>query len=160
MPNYCFNGFSIIGNDQEEIDRFHDFILASGRPFDFNLFIPAPADADEQSRFKTNVTDEGTEIVDFYDWYVDNWGTDVRNACDVEIYVYRPNVLYINFETAWSPPLGVFEKMGQMFPTLAFTGCYDEPDMGINGSWETRNGNFVYVDLPYSVDEDEDEVQR
>ena len=49
-----------------------------------------------------------------------NW-----NACDFYLSKDEPTCLECFFNTAWSPPEPVWEKLGEMFPTLTFelSGC-------------------------------------
>lgn len=49
----------------------------------------------------------------WYDWARDNWGTK-WNACDTYYDANLPTV--VEFNTAWSAPVPIFEKMCAMFP--------------------------------------------
>ena len=69
----------------------------------------------------------------WYHWCIDNWGTkwepdmlDVDGDQDSEM-------LEITFNTAWSPPQGVVEKMREKYPKLTFQCFYDEPGCEIAG---------------------------
>jgi len=57
------------------------------------------------------------------DWCAANWGTD-RIAFEVEIDASTADLGYvvIKFETAWSPPVRILERLQEMFPDIAF-GC-------------------------------------
>ena len=43
------------------------------------------------------------------------------------------DTLEIEFQTAWSPPEGVVEKLREKFPELTFQCFYDEPGCEIAG---------------------------
>jgi hypothetical protein len=59
-----------------------------------------------------------------YDWRVEHWGTK-WNAHDFHVTVDAPGCYEFHFETAWGPPVPVWEKMAKMFPALEFSlsGC-------------------------------------
>ena len=51
----------------------------------------------------------------------------------VGIDVQDYDTLEISFNTAWSPPEGVVEKLREKFPELSFQCFYDEPGCEIAG---------------------------
>jgi hypothetical protein len=55
------------------------------------------------------------------DWSYANWSTN-RNASDVELDDSTADLGYvvIKFETAWSPPVRILERLEEMFPDIAF----------------------------------------
>jgi Ferredoxin-like domain in Api92-like protein len=66
-----------------------------------------------------------TGFPDWYEWSVENWGTK-WNAYHLKIdRSERPLEFY--FDTAWSFPVPVFEKIAAAFPQLSFRcTCFDE----------------------------------
>jgi hypothetical protein len=50
---------------------------------------------------------------DWYDWSVQNWGTK-WNAYSFELVSEDSNTLNVQFDTAWSPPDPIFEKLQEM----------------------------------------------
>jgi hypothetical protein len=52
----------------------------------------------------------------------------------------------VQFDTAWSFPFRIFEKLVADFPTLDFEGSAEEPNMDIFISFEGRNGEFTCED--------------
>lgn len=55
-------------------------------------------------------------VIDWYEWNIANWGTK-WNACRQEIEVTKSGnsaVLEITFDTAWSPPIPVIEKIFEL----------------------------------------------
>lgn len=69
--------------------------------------------------------------VNWYDWRCDNWGTK-WNACDVYCDWFSDNELFYEFNTAWSAPYGVFEKIAEDYPDISFDVLYADEDVGSN----------------------------
>ena len=61
-------------------------------------------------------------------WCVNNWGTK-WDIGDVGIDYQDSEILELEFETAWSPPEGIMEKLREKYPELSFQCFYDEPGM-------------------------------
>jgi hypothetical protein len=90
------------------------------------------------------------------DWYNFNnreWGTkwDVGVSEDNEYpdtYMEGPtpngenSVVYYNFNTAWSRPLGAMQKLSAQYPTLLFTLSYEE-ETGWGGEMEFLRGEII-----------------
>jgi hypothetical protein len=75
---------------------------------------------------------------DWYGWCVNHWGTK-WNAMEVSLGNYS-----IEFETAWSAPIPVIEKLAELFPTVTFTHTWADEDLGNNcGEVVYSNGNAV-----------------
>jgi hypothetical protein len=69
---------------------------------------------------------EQTGCYDWYDWSVENWGSK-WNSYRFEIKYEDNDQLSFHFDTAWSFPTPIFEKLAGMFPTLRFDcACFDE----------------------------------
>jgi hypothetical protein len=62
----------------------------------------------------------------WYEWCNATWGTK-WNAYELEIVTDEAQMLVLRFQTAWSTPAPVFEKLALMYPDLTFTtDSYDE----------------------------------
>ena len=68
----------------------------------------------------------------WYHWCIDNWGTKWEPDIN-EIGYEDSEILELTFNTAWSPPQGVVEKMREKYPKLTFQCFYDEPGCEIAG---------------------------
>lgn len=117
MPNWMRTALEVSGN-QKLREKFFNAIgqgLESEQPIDFEKIIPPPDNLfrgnignDEEKYCKDN------NLPNWYDWNRENWGTK-WNAAYGEI---RPSkqgdstVLF--FETAWSLPLPILEKIEHM----------------------------------------------
>jgi hypothetical protein len=62
------------------------------------------------------------------DWATANWGT--KYACDFEVITDEPGCFEFRFDTPWSLPEPIYEKLGPMFPDLTFEFSAVEFGMG------------------------------
>lgn len=80
-------------------------------------------DVEEQGRLRLRTILE-TGYADWYSWSIANWGTK-WNSYRFALIAEDP--LEFTFETAWSFPTPVFEKVANVFPSLVFEcRCFDE----------------------------------
>ena len=113
MPNWCQNEVRVIGN-AEKVKEFMDFVKSDEQDFDFEKIIPLPNG--EWDR----------------EWCIEKWDTK-WNACRVVKDFdpqYEDQVEY-TFDTAWSPPEGIFKKLKEKFVS-------NEKDSGLYISWFYR----------------------
>jgi hypothetical protein len=96
------------------------------------------ATADE---WKTNIEKYGAP--NWYEWHRQHWGTK-WNAYDAEVTDNGDGSLHVQFDTAWSFPFPIFERLVGDFPTLNFEGSAEEPGMDIFITFEGRNGKFTW----------------
>mgnify|MGYP003116921855 FL=1 len=66
----------------------------------------------------------------WYDWQVNHWGTKWDIKGDVGINDIDDETCSLVFQTAWSPPEPIVDKLQEMFPDLTFYGGY------IGEGWE------------------------
>lgn len=137
MPNYCQNIAHITHPDPKMIERAK-LAIDEGRLF--QEFFPCPQelwDTEESAitEERRNAFIKKYGSADWYNWCISNWGTK-WDCCEGfwDGGNEDPNYALLNFETAWSPPLGVyFELMEQGFTVEAY---YYEPGMQFAGHWE------------------------
>ena len=77
----------------------------------------------------------------WYDWQCFNWGT----KWDASESIYSPEDKMLEFQTAWSCPSEVIQKMADMFPELQFNGSYADEDFG-------SNVGYIENGFPYAFD--------
>lgn len=144
MPNWIINRLIIKGNP-ERIRELLEAIKSEYQPLDFDRIIPSPEaihhiglvfspDTPEPrsvywidgSHSRPLTADEQRELENVgyrcsRDWCAANWGTD-RIAFEVEIDASTADLGYvvIKFETAWSPPVRILERLQEEFSELAF----------------------------------------
>ena len=82
----------------------------------------------------------------WYDWNVRNWGTkwDVANHDgdeypDTEITSEGTGMIGYRFNTAWSPPVEVIEKLSAQYPKIEFELSFEE-EQGWGGAITFING--------------------
>ena len=82
----------------------------------------------------------------WYDWNVRNWGTkwDVAISHDeeypeTELMEESETSLAYRFNTAWSPPIPIIQKLSEQYPKLHFNLSYEE-ETGWGGEYEYEDG--------------------
>lgn len=108
-------------------------------------------------------------IQSWYDWNVKNWGTK-WDAYDVHVNRTRPDLVEINFQTAWGPPNPIIERLALMFDVefryiieggLGVGGCsakkgtalqwYTTEEPEFLGDWDDEEAVYAFRD--YVMDE-------
>jgi len=167
MPNNCYNFMEITGPN-DEIARFKRTCVvfaAEQAHLDFGAIVPMPGifyddpgetpdpDAlknrervETQKAFEARAL-EATGSAHARDWVCEHWGTD-RWPWDFEVIRDEPNSYECKFVTAWTPPVGIWRKLGEMFPTLDFSlSGYDLLDSwGFRGA--IRDGKLELLEVP------------
>ena len=149
MPNWCRNRITVFGNDQTEKIKEVEKIFESKTPF--NDIFPMPDWKNTPNEngelpvlhqefnkngdlfYETYNFPDGKNDDRWYHWCIDNWGTkwepDIASVDGDQ----DSEMLELVFNTAWSPPQGVVEKMREKYPKLTFQCFYDEPGCEIAG---------------------------
>ena len=145
MPNWCNNNVTITHSDPEKLEA----LAGAVREGKFcNHVIPTPKEltetvaghmgedyAQELNQFKMELNLKYFGAKDWYDFQTSRWGTkwDV-DAYEGENTKVENGVLQFGFDSAWSPPVGVYEELTEQgFTVKAF---YYEPGMAYCGVWE------------------------
>ena len=148
MPNWCYNRINVFGNENEEkLKEVHE-IFATERPFNEIFPIPdfknIPNSKGELPKLEQMKNPDGSilwETYNFpdgknddrwYSWCVDNWGTK-WDMCDKYTAEIEEGWAEFGFNTAWSPPYGIFDKIKENFPDVGISWFYDEPGMEVAG---------------------------
>lgn len=108
MPNNTDVRVYITHDSEKRIDDM-EWVFNTDEPFQH--IIPMPDDIE-----RGNLTmDErkATNGRNWYDWSIVNWGTK-WDAYQVRTQRISETELYIMLETAWSPPIPIFEKLEAM----------------------------------------------
>ena len=97
MPNHTDNRVILSHDDSQQIDKIYN-VMNTGDAELCNYLIPEPRD------------DADEPMSGWYDWRLDNWGTkwDIYNATCERM---DANTLVMSFDTAWSPPIPVYDKL-------------------------------------------------
>lgn len=87
----------------------------------------------------------------WYDWSIKNWGTK-WNAYGYDAgtdYSEREN---LRFQTAWSAPHPVLEKLSEMYPNIVFVHQWADEDLGANcGTRTYHDGKMIDEMIPEGV---------
>ena len=132
MPNHCHNRVEIYG-EPEELAKIKKQVETKETLFDFTKIYPEP----DYEKIEVTPTFEKDEEDDFrmpswWDWRVQNWGTKWNSyECDLEL--DDLDMLRYTFDTAWGPPVGVIDKLRELYPEVSVTAFYDEPGMEVAG---------------------------
>jgi hypothetical protein len=113
MPNWCMNNLTIEHDDVEKATAFAD-AYRRGEACEYCL--PVPCDDEDEA----------------YNWRVANWGTkwDIGEG---EFIQQDGNKVYCSFDSAWAPPLGLYERLNQLGFMVHAT--YFEPGCCFCGTW-------------------------
>jgi len=138
MPNHTDNRVILSHADSQMIDDIYNVMNTEGTELCHHL-IPEPRD------------DENEPTSGWYDWRLDNWGTkwDVYETHCTRI---DANTLNLNFYTAWSPPIPIYDKLVDM--GFEVTARYLDEGWGYIGEytdgddWSTTDVESVVEDYP------------
>jgi hypothetical protein len=107
MPNWVNNTLSIIKGDPKEV---FEFVRTEQSVFDFNTLVPMPEHVQN--------SDEEVAVDGFPAWYVwsnEYWGTKWNARCAQHSTKEPEHVIW--FDTAWAPPVPIFEALANRFPS-------------------------------------------
>lgn len=124
MPNWCYNTVELHHDDVSMIDAL-EAELQKEKPEPLNHLRPNPAGEWD------------------YGWSVDNWGTKWEMSVgDWER--QSDNIIRINFDTAWSPPITIYEYLETEGWTV--NALYHEPGLGFVGRFSDGFDDYYEYD--------------
>ena len=141
MPNWCQNEVRIMGTEEgseEEIKHFLETCFEEGK-IDFEKIIPypesAPSRADQPEDFIERLKHPFAKWYnDFgYDGCIEKWGTKWGPSQQDNDLSSYPDEIELRFDTAWSPPQGIHDKIKEMLPTCSISWFYKEEGMQVSG---------------------------
>lgn len=127
--------------------------------FCFNALLPTPKEVLEMGFCCHEEISDSAKIsaifgntiapLDGFHWNIANWGTkwDIYNDNITEETINwseKGDSIFIEFDTAWSPPTPWFETVVSKFPTLHFTLHYEEPGFFFAADVTGENGCCTY----------------
>ena len=149
MPNHCYNRVTISAHEGKE-DQFKAVLKAFESDYPFEALYPSPDwpnipnDKGELPIKEEIKNDKGEVVAEtynfpdgknddrWYHWCVNNWGTK-WDMCDKFTAEIDEGWAEFGFNTAWSPPYGIFDKIKEDFPDVGISWFYDEPGMEFAG---------------------------
>jgi hypothetical protein len=179
MPNWCTNMISIKGESEGHIKDICEALKSDTSIFDFNKIIPYPEKYAELDRIadewrgtdgKPRFSSKDQAPVDGFnqgghEWVYKNWGTK-WNVDSKFIAVSRPDEdqVVFCFDTAWSPPTPVIQKLSELFPTAGIVLRFKEPDMEEKGLLSFKAGSVFEEEIDeedeFFIDEYEEEEEQ
>jgi hypothetical protein len=163
MPNWCQNTLVLRHEDAATIKRVED---AFARGEFCQEFCPIPADLRDTTSPARDDTqaDAMLEKYGYADWYsfcINEWGTKWDFGDAAGINDVKENEIVLYFDSAWSPPIAMMEKLEDMGfevdlmynePGMAYCGRYTD---GCDDYYEYSGMNAaeVAIEIPGELDE-------
>lgn len=172
MPNWCNNTVEITHTDPAMIERVKQ---AFNRGELLQEFIPVPEDLkivagrvgddNDPKQIELKAAEARNQekygYTTWYDFCVNEWGTKWDIGGDDFPPTDIPNGLALMFDSAWSPPIGAYEKLVNL--GFSIRAYYYEPGMAFAGIWEDGDDDFyeyggltseqIAEELPGELDE-------
>ena len=133
MPNNVMNRV-VFNGTKDEIAKIFAFIKGENGAIDFNSIIPQPVGIEETSASYPVHEDVWMWKLRYgypswYEWNCDKWGTK-WNAYEINTDGASDN--FIEFETAWSAPFPIIERLAECFPNVGIRHLWADEDTGSN----------------------------
>jgi hypothetical protein len=145
MPNWCENVVMIKGTPGD-ILKVKELLKDDNSVYSFQNIIPCPpallntsAPNRNEQNAQFNLSKYGAK--DWYDWCVENWGTK-WGASSASMILDDTDQISYSFETAWTPPIPVHDKLAEMFPNTNIFVNYDESGCDFSGYRYYENGEL------------------
>ena len=148
MPNWCDNQITITGPNSviekiEKIVREEENIDLSSKEKGesmglLNFMYPMPKELDGTTS-PSSSADKPQPMVDgfdnWYDWRCENWSTkwDVNEFYGVD---RQGDTISFGFSSAWSPPIGAYEKFLDKNEDCSLKAYYYEGGCDFMGEWD------------------------
>jgi hypothetical protein len=143
----------VIQGDPEEMEQLVRIVEEDSKPFSLNSVIKMPQELKDQSSpvrdevvGKSNLEKYGAK--DWYDWAIKNWGTkwdvDARIVSDITSPMLPGlRTITYEFDSAWNPPLDVYDVLAARFPNTNIYACWDESGCDFAGYRMYRKGELL-----------------
>lgn len=145
MPNWCDNFVKIEHKNKTAIKRIEKAFKASKLCAEF-IPIPKKLEKAAMTEAEAEARIEKYGYKDWYDFCVSKWGTkwDVGYHPDGynNITEQGDRFIYLNFSSAWSPPIGLYEKLSsEGYHVRAY---YYEGGCAFTGIYDSETGDDCY----------------
>lgn len=148
MPNWCNNTVEISHSDTAKMEalvaainegKFCQHVIPTPRELTETVagFPGEDKRAEHEAQVASNLERFGHS--DWYSFQTSRWGT----KWDVDAYdtvVLEGNSITFGFDSAWSPPVGVYEQLVE--DGFSVRAYYYEPGMAFCGVWEDMGDDF------------------
>ena len=178
MPNWCSNTLTISHEDKAMMKRVVKGYNKNGL---LREFIPIPKELTDTVsgnvgskesyeqrllEFREKLNQEFFRYKNWYDFCVGEWGTkwDIGHGDGYNKLTMKDiknNTVKIGFDSAWSPPIGAYEKLSDM--GFEIRALYYEGGCCFCGIWDNGNdecydikgnSNWVKKNIPSEIDEE------
>jgi len=160
MPNWCSNQATIHGTKEQILE----LVGAYERGGVIENYLPTPRDPETDMMIGEGDTFQNKNS--WYYWRINNWGTKwdfgkteytPDEECDWQVDEMGYGVVNLKFDTAWNPPLGLYEALNKLDMTVE--AYYFEPDMKFCGQWSNPVEGIVdehidfkhHSEIPYTI---------
>lgn len=137
MPNWCLNKLTISHEDRSKV---MEFVHAYKEGKTCEHYLPTPKNENGEL-----IMDESSPNY-WYTWHINNWGTkwDIGSDND-QLHGLHPTVVgnqaTMSFDSAWSPPIGLYEKLIELGFKVEAT--YFEPGMAYCGLFQDGEDDYT-----------------
>lgn len=128
MPNWCRNQITIQSKDKQLLRNLRDDLEDMNGKGLLHYMYPMPHELRNTTKGSNSETNQ--EFIDkygfdnWYDWSLHNWGTKWDVDFDLEFVSFADidtaTPLTLKFNSAWSPPLAVWQKFVDRYPKGTF----------------------------------------
>jgi hypothetical protein len=152
MPNWCDNNLYISHPDKKMMEKA---LNAWNEKKFLSTLVPEPdyTKVKVKPTFGSRGVAPSPEFVDpetaWWDWRVQNWGTkwdigweDYQDKAELN----EDNALFVNFQSAWSPPLDAYATLVEM--GYSIRAYYFEGGCAFCGKWEDGIDEGYSLDFP------------
>lgn len=184
MPNWCENKLRVSHSDPAALEKFMEAWNSGAL---LQTLLPCPQElidtmagsiggsADKSQQYKKELLEFKEQLNlkyfgyrNWYDWCVAEWGTkwdigrqaERHESAEVEADAQGNEFIEVDFESAWSPPTGAYDKLTDLGyiieayyyePGVGFCGRYDSDG---DQTFEIRGGyKWVRKNVPRDIDE-------
>lgn len=142
MPNWCQNTLVLNHEDPEMIKRAEK-AFAEGKFC--QEFYPIPAELSDttspnRDEKQVDILLEKYGYADWYSFCINEWGTKWDFGDSAGINDVQENEIVLYFDSAWSPPIAMMEKLEAMGFEVDL--MYNEPGMAFCGRYADGNDDF------------------
>jgi len=134
MPNHCNNILTVSNGSLDIIIQNYIKENENGENyFDFESIIPIG------------------DIPDWYEQRIDKWGTKWN---EYDMFICED---FIEFYTAWSPPVGIIKQLAELHKDITFRLEYHEGGVGFRGvaTAQWQNGEALLDDQYWDMTDDD-----
>lgn len=127
MPNWCDNAATLTSSKEK-----------------INALVAVLEDKDNQQVFQHLRPRPESEEENWYDWNINFWGTKWDISL-IDWDRYDDETIWISFETAWSPPISLYEFLAEN--GWHVDAVYHEGGMGFCGKWEDGEDDYYEYNM-------------